>query len=454
MPDKAIVLANFKYGLDSRREPLALQPGTLLDLVDGHINQGGEVEKRKAFVNLTLTPLGQTDGATTFGLDENGTDLITFGSDNAPSFPVLLGNGRTVRYQRLQHPAVLEGVSYDPTKHAMTQLVYSENFEGTVFAAAKFADGRTFAYYGGVLVTQSRNGLVLSGLTSVASLSTELATQFGTLPQWLSTANKDEAGATYNGSTIVKSPIGIYFTPITSETSSTGLFGAGQIDVDGTPTAGKSAFASFTVTNGTVGVDTFTITAPKTQGGTGTATLVNALACAATATATATAIAAAINAITFVTGYSALTNGSTNVYVYAPAAWGASANGFTLTIVTTGTANWGAGGASSLVASATPATDMVTKLVGSRPANYLVRSDNISAVATGGTAPYTYAWSQVSGDAMTISTPATAAVINVSKTLPLNTQATGVFKCVVTDSAAGTTTTNLVSVTLSVETLN
>lgn len=55
---------------------------------------------------------------------------------------------------------------------------------------------------------------------------------------------------------------------------------------------------------------------------------------------------------------------------------------------------------SSLSVAATP--DSVS---GSRTGAGLVTSDATSAVASGGVGPYSYAWSQVSGDPMTITAP-------------------------------------------------
>ena len=45
-------IANFKPGLDVRRSELTSQPGTLLRLIDAHINEGAEIEKRKSLVQF------------------------------------------------------------------------------------------------------------------------------------------------------------------------------------------------------------------------------------------------------------------------------------------------------------------------------------------------------------------------------------------------------------------
>lgn len=47
---KTFALDTFKYGLDTRRDVLTSVPGTLVTIENAHINPGGEVERRKAFV--------------------------------------------------------------------------------------------------------------------------------------------------------------------------------------------------------------------------------------------------------------------------------------------------------------------------------------------------------------------------------------------------------------------
>ena len=66
-------IANFRYGLDTRRAELVSIPGTLQTLNNAHINQGGEIEKRKAFVELDMT-------LNCFGLEGTDAGLLTFGS--------------------------------------------------------------------------------------------------------------------------------------------------------------------------------------------------------------------------------------------------------------------------------------------------------------------------------------------------------------------------------------
>lgn len=71
---KSLILKNFKFGLDTRRDVLTSQPGTLVTLENCHLNQGAEIESRKAFVPLGTLP------SNCFDLLATPTGLVTFGS--------------------------------------------------------------------------------------------------------------------------------------------------------------------------------------------------------------------------------------------------------------------------------------------------------------------------------------------------------------------------------------
>jgi len=200
MADK-LVIQNFKYGLDARRDEIVAQPGTLITLDNGHINQGSEIEKRKAFVlqnfigildnngDLGIMKWGEsTDvGVTVFG------SAIPFGGTVTQGQPLLVSDptGVGVTYMQLQHPAVVDGSNYDRNNYRMTNVVWSTVFKGKAFVIAKFADGKSFLYYDGELVQQSRNGIVLTGRTSLANLGTELAREFNAIDGWSSSVNGD-----------------------------------------------------------------------------------------------------------------------------------------------------------------------------------------------------------------------------------------------------------------------
>lgn len=70
-----ITVENFKFGLDARRSELTSQSGTLVTLENAYVNNGGEIEKRKAFVRATLPYW-------TFDLVATPSGLVTFGKSN------------------------------------------------------------------------------------------------------------------------------------------------------------------------------------------------------------------------------------------------------------------------------------------------------------------------------------------------------------------------------------
>lgn len=126
-----VLIEDFRSGLDTRRMPVLSVPGSLTKLVNAHINRGGEIEKRLAFVEQMTFP------ANTFGLAAVGGTLYTFGSvasvifpDNAPA---------TLIYQRLQHPSGL----------AMTRLLHATAFAGKPYAIAQYTDGSIYHFYNG-----------------------------------------------------------------------------------------------------------------------------------------------------------------------------------------------------------------------------------------------------------------------------------------------------------------
>jgi hypothetical protein len=67
------VISDFRGGLDARKFKLSLPPGTLTQLINGHITQGAEIEKRKAYVPLLLP-------SNTFGAQETDSAILVFGS--------------------------------------------------------------------------------------------------------------------------------------------------------------------------------------------------------------------------------------------------------------------------------------------------------------------------------------------------------------------------------------
>ena len=418
-----LIISNFRFGLDARRSELTSQPGTAMVLENGHVNSGGEIEKRKAFVGIGVTTQLGFD-VPTFGLEATDEGLVVFAGQLPAHYPT----GTIV--QLLIHPPT-EG-----TEPSLEAVIFSCNFNGKAFVITRFDNGNIVFFYNGVVVAQSIDGLVFSDFVLLVSLATNLTQAINSIEGWVATANGD-------GSVTVKSPPGVYFTPVPEKNTVDGLLGYTLIDKDHAGSAGTSAVAAFQITvNGAAGVDTYVVTAPHNSDGSGTVTLCNTLA-AASAVATAAAIKSCINDNTYLTGYSATVGlgvDTNKVFVYAPQAWGATANGLTVTLTYTGgnSGDGGGGTGGTLVCNIDQPTN-ATIHVGSGTAN--VFSKIVHASGAGGTAPYTYLWAAKpvvpgpgdQGDGITISSP-TAASTNFHKTLPINTSAYGKFVCTVTDS--------------------
>tara|TARA_R110002096_G_scaffold73288_8_gene173859 strand:- start:1278 stop:3293 length:2016 start_codon:yes stop_codon:yes gene_type:complete len=117
-------------------------PGSLIELTNAHITRGGEIEKRPAFVELATLP------SNTIGLAAAGGQIYVFGSDAVSSVTFAAGTPSNISYIRLQHPS----------GEALTDVLSSDFYNGQIYAAARFADGRIFHYYNGVRITDWFDG--------------------------------------------------------------------------------------------------------------------------------------------------------------------------------------------------------------------------------------------------------------------------------------------------------
>lgn len=126
-----IFVNSFKQGLDARRSKISAQQGSLVSGKNVHINRGGEIEKRKAFVVKHALPAG------TFGLHATRNNLYTFGSVTPPTMPA------GVTYQQLVAPST----------PAMTAVISTDTFAGVPYVVASFNNGTIHHFYNGVRVT-------------------------------------------------------------------------------------------------------------------------------------------------------------------------------------------------------------------------------------------------------------------------------------------------------------
>src|SRR5881628_1665212 len=91
---KVFSVSDFKHGLDVRKSPLTAPGGSLRILQNALLNEGGEIEKRFAFVPIcTLPPetqyiIGHGGGLHVFGF--NALSPIVPGSCPVPIYPHVL----------------------------------------------------------------------------------------------------------------------------------------------------------------------------------------------------------------------------------------------------------------------------------------------------------------------------------------------------------------------------
>lgn len=128
------VVEDFRAGMDTRRMPVLSVPGSLLSLVNGHINRGGEIEKRLAFVPQIRMPDG------TFGLAAVGGTLFTFGSVDASTVTFPADAPSNLVYQRLQ----------SANGAPMASVIQVSAFSGKPYVIAQFDDGAIHHFYNGV----------------------------------------------------------------------------------------------------------------------------------------------------------------------------------------------------------------------------------------------------------------------------------------------------------------
>lgn len=124
-----IWVREFVGGLDARRLPETTPGGVLTTAEDCHINRGGEIEQRAAFVPEYSLPPG------TVGLAADRNGLYVFGHTTAPS-----GIPAGINYQQLQHT---DGVT------ALTRILSYTLFGGQLYVVAEFEDGAVLHFFNG-----------------------------------------------------------------------------------------------------------------------------------------------------------------------------------------------------------------------------------------------------------------------------------------------------------------
>jgi hypothetical protein len=116
------IVDNFAAGLDTRKSPLTSPAGTLTRLVNASITPGGEIAKRRAFVQVASVP-------NTFGLASTEANLFVFGKNIDPSLPSWPVPGVT-----------LKGLKVPNADATLTQMDY-DTFDGKVYLACRTGSG-------------------------------------------------------------------------------------------------------------------------------------------------------------------------------------------------------------------------------------------------------------------------------------------------------------------------
>lgn len=131
---KVFSITDFKQGLDTRKTPLTAPGGSLRILENAVVNQGGEIEKRYAFVPMTTIPQG---AQYLFG---QGNSLHVFGS------------GVTVPPGSLPVPIISHVL--EPPPEQLSAIIDVEAYADKFFVCGMGASGTTYCWYDGTLVTE------------------------------------------------------------------------------------------------------------------------------------------------------------------------------------------------------------------------------------------------------------------------------------------------------------
>ena len=326
-----IWIREFVGGLDTRRMPETTSGGVLIRATDGHINRGGEFEKRGAFVRTYDLP-----AAATIGLAAGKSDLFVFGHAAPPAMPA------GVRYQRLQHP---DGTT------ALTRVLSYDLYAGKIYVVGEFADGSRHHFYDGVRVPDWYDGRARASFRVVAGGTTPALAATGSFEVVAGTNNPGVnrfTNITIDGVAIISGPVDHTGNNATTASAIAAAINGFTSSPDYTASASGqtvtiTAAATGTAANGktivvSVGGDAQAANINNMAGGADIATatlsslaidgvsvISSPIVWASSNTDTASAIAAAINSTASTPDYSAVANGET-VSIVADAA-GSNANG-------------------------------------------------------------------------------------------------------------------------------
>lgn len=148
---------------------------------NAHITRGGEIEKRKKFVEKYSLPAGET-----FGLKVFSAGVYVFGSVATSAVPA------GVTYQRLQHPLSL----------SMTALLDATVFDGKVYAIAQYSDDSVHHFYDGARVTAWDDGVVTDWYPTLDDVASRIADLINADATATATASAAGSVITITGKTV------------------------------------------------------------------------------------------------------------------------------------------------------------------------------------------------------------------------------------------------------------
>jgi len=327
-----LVIEDFRAGQDSRKSKASAPIGTLRRLTNAHIDRGGAIEKRKAFVSTYTLPAG------TFGMATISGALYVFGSAVSPTMP------SGVNYQRLQHPSA----------SAMTAVLQVEIFNGLPYVIASYADASIHHFYNGTRVTDWYDGRArgyFDVTAGSASAGTAASTTITITGGTSNPGTNKVSSITINGVEVLGSAVNWVTSHTATATAVAAQIASYTSSPDWTATANG---AVVTITKSITGVDGNGLSVVVTNAGDVTnsgaaataggvdpnavsSILVNGVEIlgarvlwTTTNTATAAAIASQINSYTSTPEYTA-TSIENRVFILAAAAAGAGPNGFEVT---------------------------------------------------------------------------------------------------------------------------
>ncbi len=304
-----IVIEDFKAGMDRRKKRVSGKPGQLWEGKNGHINRGGDYERRKKFVAKYNLPAAATKGLAAI----NG-QIYVFGATTTP-----VGIPSGVNYQRLQHPSSGSAV--------IENILSVTAFSGKLYVVAEFDDGNIYHYYDGARVTSWDS--VASSVASNNAVASALAAKIDSAAAYSATSLS-------NVITITAASAGTPFTisqsTVNGGTNPDQTITLAQTQANISAVAEVRASSAFNVTGGTSNPGTNKVTSITVDG---VEVLSTAVDWATSNSATAAAIAAQINSYSSSPEYSALSDGA-GVTIRAAVGTGAGPNGFNVVVSTAG----------------------------------------------------------------------------------------------------------------------